>query len=378
MIDPPGAHGDDHIFVLGLWFKPVFRAVAKPADYREIATINGKVWPYTERLTVHQGDTVRWHWINTSVSGHGMHLHGFYYHLDATGDGEKNQVYSEEKRPLIVTHHVRRGLTFDMSWTPDRTGRWLFHCHMLGHMAPLPRRRLPAAMDHAVSRRRPQRRDGPRGVWAGWYLGSPYYRMQIKRRRSRLARHAERKLQLVLEDRKGNGPLYALTVQDPARPSRPSPTPGEAPLIGPPIFLTSGQPVEIEVVNHLKESTSIHWHGIELESYYDGVPGWGGDGKQVTPPIEPGKSFVARMTPPRAGTFIYHTHWHDVGQLANGVYGPLIVLPPGQNYDPVTDKMFVIGIGDYQPLGQMVVVNGYPQPPLLPLKVGVKYRFRFH
>ena len=64
---------------------------------------------------------------------------------------------------------------------------------------------------------------------------------------------------------------------------------------GPPIVLTRGQPVEIAVENRLPQSTSVHWHGIELESYYDGVPGWGGEGRQVTPPIRPGETFVARL-----------------------------------------------------------------------------------
>jgi len=136
VIDPPGAIGDDRIFVLGLWFKPVYRAVTKPVDYREIATINGRAWPYTERLIAHRADTVHWRWINTSVSGHGMHLHGFYFHLDATGDGEKDQVYSGEAQPLIVTHHVRRGLTFDMSWTPERAGKLAFSLpHDRAHVA---------------------------------------------------------------------------------------------------------------------------------------------------------------------------------------------------------------------------------------------------
>jgi FtsP/CotA-like multicopper oxidase with cupredoxin domain len=58
-------------------------------------------------------------------------------------------------------------------------------------------------------------------------------------------------------------------------------------LIGPPIVLTRGQPVEIEVVNRLKDPTAIHWHGIELESYFDGVPGWSG---ADTPSIAPGTS----------------------------------------------------------------------------------------
>jgi len=52
------------------------------------------------------------------------------------------------------------------------------------------------------------------------------------------------------------------------------------------------------------------------------------------------------------------------------------VLPAGQKYDPTYDKLFVIGVGDYQPLGEMLVINGNPQPPVLPLQVGAKYRFR--
>jgi manganese oxidase len=61
---------------------------------------------------------------------------------------------------------------------------------------------------------------------------------------------------------------------------------------GPPLVLTQGEPVEITVVNQLREPTAIHWHGIELDSYYDGVPGWGGAGQAVAPPIEPGQSVI--------------------------------------------------------------------------------------
>jgi FtsP/CotA-like multicopper oxidase with cupredoxin domain len=41
-----------------------------------------------------------------------------------------------ESRPLVVTQRVAQGETFDMSWSPDRPGRWLFHCHMFQHMIP--------------------------------------------------------------------------------------------------------------------------------------------------------------------------------------------------------------------------------------------------
>jgi manganese oxidase len=40
---------------------------------------------------------------------------------------------------------------------------------------------------------------------------------------------------------------------------------------GPTLVLRRGEPVAITLVNRLSEATSIHWHGMELESYYDGV-----------------------------------------------------------------------------------------------------------
>jgi FtsP/CotA-like multicopper oxidase with cupredoxin domain len=122
--------------------------------------------------------------------------------------------------------------------------------------------------------------------------------------------------------------------------------------------------------------TAIHWHGIELESYYDGVAGWTGSGQQITPPVEPGSSFAARMTPPRAGTFIYHTHWHDNAQILNALYGPLIVLEPGQKYDPEHDKTFVFSMGKPDPWGFMLLINGHPQPDPVELHTATRYRLR--
>jgi FtsP/CotA-like multicopper oxidase with cupredoxin domain len=97
----------------------------------------------------------------------------------------------------------------------------------------------------------------------------------------------------------------------------------------------------------------------------------------MTPAIAPGSSFVAKMTPSRAGTFIYHTHWHDEDQLLNGIYGPLIVLEPGEKYDAEHDKIFLFSFAKFpDPLGQALLINGSPQPSQQKLRVGEKYRFR--
>ena len=82
------------------------------------------------------------------------------------------------------------------------------------------------------------------------------------------------------------------------------------------------------------------------------------------------------MTPPRAGTFIYHTHWHDPGQLLNGIYGPLIVLEPGQKYDPEHDRTFVFSVGKYAPFGFLLLINGTPQPDPIEMQTGTRYRLR--
>ena len=46
--------------------------------------------------------------------------------------------------------------------------------------------------------------------------------------------------------------------------------------VGPQVVLNRGEPVSIMVVNRLPEPTAVHWHGIELESFFDGVPGSAG------------------------------------------------------------------------------------------------------
>jgi FtsP/CotA-like multicopper oxidase with cupredoxin domain len=145
---------------------------------------------------------------------------------------------------------------------------------------------------------------------------------------------------------------------------------------GPTLVLTRNQPVAIHITNQLDEATSVHWHGIELESYYDGVPGWGGDGHRVTPMIAPGESFDALFVPPRAGTFMYHTHMNDLFQLSSGLYGPLIVLPEGTTFHPESDKVLVLSRNGKRKDGKLLL-NGSTVPAPLELRAGVRYRLRF-
>lgn len=364
VVDPPGASPRDEVFVLEM-----ISERAGPESRKTVATINGKSWPYTQRLKYDLEEPIRWRWINATNEPHALHLHGFYYRIDAFNRG-KVQTYEGESRPTVVTQRIAQGETFDMSWSANRAGRWLFHCHMLQHMTPAVVPKLPgltlrnsrtAERQHSVA----HDGDGMGQLVLGVTVGGR------KESSDPVAWHPERKLQLTISERAA-APRYSLQLRD----GHQTPTSDKQGLIGPPIVLTRGQPVEIEVVNKLRQPTAIHWHGIELESYYDGVPGWSGASTQTTPRIKPGASFVVRMVPPRAGTFIYHTHWHDPSQLTNGLYGPLVVLPPGQSLDPRSDLIFLFSIGDFGSLQEIALINGTPQNRTLQLQAGQKYRFR--
>jgi FtsP/CotA-like multicopper oxidase with cupredoxin domain len=181
-----------------------------------------------------------------------------------------------------------------------------------------------------------------------------------------------RKLRLFAQRRAnvfGDGPGYGFVLQEGAR----EPAPDSIGIPGPQLALTRGEPVEITVVNRARMPLSVHWHGIELESYYDGVAGWSGDARRIAPPIAANDSFVVRFTPPRAGTFIYHVHDEGGTELASGLYGPLIVREPGD--DTSRDRVFVVSdAGPGRAVGTFV--NGTATPDTLELVAGRTYRFR--
>jgi FtsP/CotA-like multicopper oxidase with cupredoxin domain len=145
---------------------------------------------------------------------------------------------------------------------------------------------------------------------------------------------------------------------------------------GPALVLERGRPVEVTIHNTLTTATSVHWHGIEVQSsYYDGVPHWGVDGDRVTPWIDPGGSFVARFTPPRAGTFMYHTHFNDYAQLTAGLYGALLVVEPGQPPDAAIDHVYVIGQGPDEEKDP-ILLNGVGKLPQTSWRAGSQQRLR--
>ena len=96
----------------------------------ELAVINGRSWPNTQRFTYTQGDAVHWRWVDTAFEGHPLHLHGFYFRVDSRGDRQSDVVYDQDsQRDMVVTERLDPGDTRTITWIPERPGNWLFHCH---------------------------------------------------------------------------------------------------------------------------------------------------------------------------------------------------------------------------------------------------------
>ncbi len=91
-------------------------------------TINGKSFPETEPMVVSEGDRVRLRIINSGAQAHPMHLHGRRMTVVAKDGAELPQPYEAD------TVTVAAGERFDVEFTADRPGDWMFHCHIPQHM----------------------------------------------------------------------------------------------------------------------------------------------------------------------------------------------------------------------------------------------------
>ncbi len=358
IVDSAGSTPHDRIFVLGLWYHYADSIGPTDPDTGEVMTINGLAWPHTEHLEVPVGDSLDWRVINTTESSHPMHLHGVFFEVESRGDARRDTLYAAGSRPLEVTELMLPGATLAMRWAAARPGNWVFHCHFAFHVSPgvsFDRRENP----HAQHR------------MAGLVLG-----ITATGAAPAAEPPASRPIRLLVQQRAGmirGQPGYGYVLDRGA-----APAPDSVNIPGPLLLLRQGEPVAITVVNHLQEPTAVHWHGMELESYSDGVPDLSGVDPRRFQAIAPEDSFTAWFTPPRVGTFIYHTHYDETAQMAGGLYGPMLVLAPGERHDPATDHLVIAGGYGEAGVPDTVVgtVNGSRTPAPLQLSAGRPNRLR--
>ena len=155
---------------------------------------------------------------------------------------------------------------------------------------------------------------------------------------------------------------------------------------GPKIHVRQGDHVRIIVRNDLRgESTTVHWHGLDVPNAMDGAAGI------TQAPIAPGHSFTYEFTVEQSGTYFYHSHDHPDRQEALGLYGAFIVDPPkpAYRYDVATD----VELGEWlwrdgltypaMPMeGSMpnfFTINGkaYPATPTIHVRLGQRLLIRF-
>ena len=372
IVDPRGASPRDRVMVITAWLsRRITPGQAPPPDVAGRITINGKSWPNTERLTYTAGDSIRWRVINTSPLVHPMHLHGFYFDVNSRGNELSDSVYGEGKAARrAVTERLAPGRTTSITWIPERAGNWIFHCHDNVHLQrgkPLDGSARPK-MTHAVENHALEMMAGP--VMGIHVLPHPNTRSPAdggERRQLRL-------LVKVDPSHTEQDPAFGYVLEEAGKPTQASP----ALLPGPTIVLRRGEPVSITVDNQLPEPTAVHWHGIELESYYDGVAGFAGSPGRIAPAIAPGASFEARFTPPRAGTFIYHSHIDEVRQPIAGLTGALLVIDAESKYDPESDIVLLVTTPRKRAdIPSVVLLNGTATPSGRAMRAGTRYRLRF-
>lgn len=151
---------------------------------------------------------------------------------------------------------------------------------------------------------------------------------------------------------------------------------------GPTIQVTQGDRVRIHVENALPESTSMHWHGLEVPIEQDGVP------YISQKPIAPGEIYTYEFTVHQEGTFFYHSH--SAMQEMIGLIG-MFIAHPQTSHAPHVDHDFGIVLQEWAVLPNNSVpntanmefnwltMNGVCAPMTTPLvvRLGNRVRLRF-
>ena len=255
IVDParPEDRMEDRIFVISEWLE-----LPASAKSRFSASINGRSWPHTDRLTLPFGQPVEWRVINASFGPHPMHLHGTFYTVESRGDAGRDTIYGADGRRLVTTELMEPGTTMAMRWVPDRVGNWLFHCHILAHVSGEMRLAdmTPADREHASTHT--EEHDIDRAM-AGLVIGITVPPGD-ETAAPDLDPGTPRRLTLEMIQRKNQyGPTdgFGFQIIDPAAPPdrqrRPARRPRRRRQV-PTLVLTRGQPVIIDLVSRLESA----------------------------------------------------------------------------------------------------------------------------
>jgi FtsP/CotA-like multicopper oxidase with cupredoxin domain len=141
---------------------------------------------------------------------------------------------------------------------------------------------------------------------------------------------------------------------------------------GPQIRVREGDRVRVNLKNELKQSTAIHFHGLELPNDMDGVP------FITQPPVKPGDSFTYEFTVPEgnSGSHMYHSHHNSATQVSLGLLGAFVVEPKHPRPIEKVDQDYVLILNDGMH-GFTINGKGFPATQPFTAKLGDKIRIRY-
>ena len=138
---------------------------------------------------------------------------------------------------------------------------------------------------------------------------------------------------------------------------------------GPTIRVTEGDRVRAVFTNNLKETTGVHFHGVDFADFFqDGVP------FVTQKPIVPGGTYTYEFTASTPGSMMYHSHHNATDQVGRGLLAAMIVEPKVEPFK--FDREYIWISNDT--LGGFTI-NGHGFPATVPVlaAVGETVRIRF-
>ena len=277
--------------------------------------INGKSWPHTERLTYPRGSTVRWRVINPTIASAPDAPARVLLPRGQPGRRAGSAGLPRRGAP-VRGHgaHARRARHAALSWVPEREGNWVFHCHFAFHVsyhrlalrradaATSGRRRCTHAPHERPGARHPRRARRDAGA-AARQRDRPPREIRL------LAQSAPRRYGTLA----GIGYVRARTAPSRratrSRPGADARARARASRCGSRSSTTSpSRPRSTGTASSWRASPTACRAGAARRP-------------ASCRAIAPGDTFVAEFVPPRAGTFIYHTHANEQLQMGSGLYG---------------------------------------------------------
>ena len=136
VIEPkqPPSYDVDKTIVIQEWNLDAATGATRPAMEMtgmlpNFFTLNGKSYPATETVKMRVGQRALFRLIGAGSLSHPMHLHGTDFTVVAKDGHRLPAAYDAD----VI--QVGSGERYDIAFTPDRPGKWVFHCHILSHVA---------------------------------------------------------------------------------------------------------------------------------------------------------------------------------------------------------------------------------------------------